>query len=215
MERVLWLYSLPYDERYPVLCFDERPCFLIGDEIDPIPMQTGKVKKVHYTYQKKGSCALLAAIEPLKGKRLTKVYEHRSKKEYALFLKTLSKAYPRAEKIRVVQDNLSTHNCSSFYEHLPAEEAFRLSGKFEFYYTPLSASWLNMIEIEFSALVKQCLNRRIPTQEQLRKEIQAIVKERNEKHIKINWQFSIEKARTKMNSAYTNVNGLNQKYQRT
>jgi len=215
MEEVLWLYSLPYDEQYPVICFDERPCFLIGNEIDPIPMQAGRVKKEHYTYEKNGSCTLLAAIEPLKGKRLAVVYQQRTKKEYALFLQTLSKAYPRAEKIRLVQDNLSTHNASAFYEHLSAKEAFRLSQKFEFYYTPLSASWLNMIEIEFSALVKQCLNRRIPTQEQLRKEIQALVKERNEKHIKINWQFSIEKARTKLNSAYTNVNSLNQKYQKT
>lgn len=122
---------------------------------------------------------------------------------------------PGPEKIRLVQDNLSTHNCSSFYEHLSAQEAFGLSGRLEFYYTPLSASWLNMMEIEFSALVKQCLGRRIPTQEQLRQEIQAIVKERNEKHIQINWQFSIQKARTKMNSAYTRVNGLNQTYQRT
>lgn len=215
MEQVLWLYQLPYDARYPVVCFDERPCFLIGDTVEPLSMQSGKVKKEHYCYAKNGSCALLAAIEPLKGKRLAVVYQQRTKREYAMFLRALCNAYPKAEKIRLVQDNLSTHNASAFYEHFSAKEAFRLSQRFEFYYTPISASWLNMIEIEFSALVKQCLNRRIPTQEQLRKEIQAIVKERNQKHIKINWQFSIEGARKKLNSAYTNVNSLNQEYKQT
>jgi hypothetical protein len=215
METLLWLYALPYKEAFPVVCFDERPYFLIGEEIEPISMQKGKVMKQHYTYEKNGSCTLLAAIEPLTGKRLTRVYKQRTKKEYALFLKELSDAYPKAEKIRLVQDNLSTHNASSFYEHFSAAEAFCLSQRFEFYYTPKSASWLNMIEIEFSALVKQCLDRRIPTQERLSKEIAAIVKERNEKHIKIHWQFSIQKARQKLNSAYTNVNSLNQHYKKT
>ena len=111
-----------------------------------------------------------------------------------------------------MQDNLNTHKASSFYEHFCAEEAFALSQRFEFYYTPKSASWLNMIEIEFSALVRQCLDRRIPIQEQLSKEVLAIVRERNEKHIKIHWQFSIEAARNKLNSAYCNVNTLNEKY---
>ncbi|MEI6949813.1 IS630 family transposase [Paraflavisolibacter sp. H34] len=215
MEKVLWLYAQPYDERYPVVCFDERPCFLIGDEVEPISMQTGRVKREHYTYEKNGSCALLAAIEPLTGKRKAAVYERRTKKEYALFLKALAKAYPKAVKIRLVQDNLNTHNASSFYEHLPAAEAFALAQRFEFYYTPKSASWLNMIEIEFSALVKQCLNRRIPTQERLIKEVGGIVKERNKKRIKINWQFSIQTARKKLNSVYQAVNPLNDQYKGT
>jgi DDE superfamily endonuclease len=215
MERLLWLYSLPYDERYPVVCFDERPCFLIGEEVEPLSMQSGKVLREHYSYEKNGSCALLAAIEPLTGKRQATVYERRTKKEYALFLKALAAAYPEAVKIRLVQDNLNTHNASSFYEHFPAEEAFALSQRFEFYYTPKSASWLNMIEIEFSALVKQCLDRRIPSQEQLSEEIQAIIKERNDKGIKIHWQFSIEAARTKLNSAYRTVNPVNIEYQKT
>jgi hypothetical protein len=212
MEKVLWLYAQPYDERYPVVCFDERPCFLIGDEIEPLSMQTGKVLREHYTYEKNGSCALLAAIEPLTGKRQAAVYERRTKKEYALFLKALSEAYPEAVKIRLVQDNLNTHNISSFYEHFPAAEAFALAQRFEFYYTPKSASWLNMIEIEFSALVKQCLDRRIPSQELLNKEVIAIVKERNDKQIKIHWQFSIGAARSKMNSAYQEVNPGNDQY---
>lgn len=215
MERLLWLYNLPYDERYPVVCFDERPCFLIHDELEPLSMQSGRVAKQHYTYVKNGSCALLAAIEPLTGKRHAVVYERRTKKEYALFLKALAGCFPKAVKIRLVQDNLSTHNSSSFYEHLPAGQAYELAQRFEFYYTPKSASWLNMIEIEFSALVKQCLDRRIATQQKLSEEIEAIIKERNEKKIKINWQFSIQAARTKMNSCYCKVNPVNKKYRRT
>lgn len=215
MEKLLWLYSLPYDERYPVVCFDERPCFLIGDVVEPLSMQSGKVAKQHYEYAKNGSCALLAAIEPLTGKRHATVYQRRTKKEYAHFLKALAACYPKAVKIRLVQDNLNTHNASSFYEHFPAQEAFALAQRFEFHYTPKSASWLNMIEIEFSALVKQCLDRRIPTQEQLIQQIDAIIKERNDKQIKIHWQFSINTARNKLNSAYCKINPTNKKYQKT
>lgn len=202
MERLLWLYALPFDPRYPVICFDERPCFLIGDTVDALALQAGRVAKEHYAYTKHGSCALLAAIEPLTGKRSAEVYEQRTKKEYAQFMKELAAQYPDALKIRVVQDNLNTHNASSFYENFPVAEAFALAQRFEFFYTPKSASWLNMIEIEFSALARQCLNRRIPTKELLAKEVLALVKERSEKQIKVIWQFSIESARTKFNRHY-------------
>jgi hypothetical protein len=215
MEQLLWLYAQPYDEKYPVVCFDERPCFLIGDKVEPTAMQSGKVKKEHYAYEKNGSCALLAAIEPLTGKRMVQVHQQRTKKEYCLFMQELANRYPNALKIRLVQDNLNTHNTSAFYENLPADEAFELAQKFEFYYTPKSASWLNMIEIEFSALAKQCLNRRIPNQKQLEEEILAIVKERNDKQIKIDWQFSIQKARNKLNRQYQSLNELNQKFKQT
>jgi hypothetical protein len=215
MEQILWLYAQPYDEQYPVVCFDERPCFLIGDKVEPTAMQSGKVKKEHYAYEKNGSCALLAAIEPLTGKRMVQVHQQRTKKEYCLFMQELANRYPNALKIRVVQDNLNTHNKGAFYENLPADEAFELAQKFEFYYTPKSASWLNMIEIEFSALAKQCLNRRIPSQKQLEEEILAIVKERNDKQIKIDWQFSIQKARNKLNRQYQSLNELNQKFKQT
>ena len=215
MERLLWLYSLPYDPDYPVVCFDERPCFLIGEEVDPLPLQSGRVRKEHYAYEKNGSCALLAAIEPLTGKRLAQVHPQRTKKEYMLFCQALAAAWPKAKKIRLVQDNLNTHNASSFYENLPAAEAFALAQRFEFIYTPKSASWLNMIEIEFSALARQCLKRRIPTIEQLEKEVLAIIKERNDKQIKIYWQFSIEIARNKMNTHYQRVFADNLRYKNT
>jgi hypothetical protein len=215
MERILWLYSLPYDPDYPVVCFDERPCFLIGEEIDPLPLQSGQVRKEHYAYERNGSCALLAAIEPLTGKRLAQVHPQRTKKEYTLLCQALAAAYPEAKKIRLVQDNLNTHNASSFYENLPAAEAFALAQRFEFNYTPKSASWLNMIEIEFSAVARQCLKRRIPIIEQLEKEVLAIIKERNDKQIKINWQFSIEIARNKMNTHYQRVFADNLQYKKT
>ena len=109
-------------------------------------------------------------------------------------------------------DNLNTHTIASFYKHLPADEAFALGQRFEFWYTPKSASWLNMIEIEFSALTRLCLNRRIPTIEELSTEVLALIAERMQKGIKINWQFSIAVCRQKLNSRYTVVNDANSKF---
>jgi hypothetical protein len=215
MEQILHLYALPLDERYPVICFDERPCFLIGDSVAGLEMKSGQVARQHYAYEKNGSCALLMGIEPKTGKRLARVYDRRTKQDYARFMKELAACYPEAEKIRVVQDNLNTHSISAFYETFSAEEAFALSQRFEFYYTPKKASWLNQIEIEFSALSKQCLSRRIATKERLEKEVKAIVKDREEKGIKIDWQFSIETARNKLNRHYQQVNAENARYKRT
>jgi hypothetical protein len=212
MELLLWLYALPYDPDYPVICFDERPCFLIGDRIEAIGMQTGQVRKEHYAYEKHGSCTLFAAIEPLTGFRLAQVHRRRTKQEYTLFCQALAAQFPNAIKIRLVQDNLNTHDASAFYENLPADEARALADRFEFYFTPKSASWLNMIEIEFSAIVRQCLNRRIPTMELLEQEVLAIVDNRNAKKIKITWQFSLQSARTKLNSHYVKVHSSNTKF---
>jgi hypothetical protein len=202
MEQLLWLYVQPYDPQYPTVCFDERPCFLIGDEIAARPMQQGEVRKEHYTYTKNGSCTLMAAIEPRTGKRVAQVHTQRTKKEYTRMCQALAAVYPQAKKIRLVQDNLSTHNLSAFYENLPPAEAFALAQRFEFYYTPKGGSWLNMIEIEFSAVARQCLNRRIPTQEQLEREVLQCLRERAEQKILIKWQFSLEKARSKLSRHY-------------
>jgi len=212
MEQILWLYALPYDPLYPVVCFDERPCFLIGDTVEPLSMQSGQVRKEHYAYAKLGSCALLAAIEPLTGNRLAQVHDRRTKKEFTLFCQALAAAYPQAKEIRLVLDNLNTHDTSAFYEHLPADEAFALAQRFDFFFTPKSASWLNMIEIEYSALARLCLNRRIPTMEKLESEVMAIIAERQQKQIKINWQFSIESCRDKLNARYSVVNVANSKF---
>jgi DDE superfamily endonuclease len=215
MEQILALYALPYDPAYPVICFDERPCFLIGDRLVPIPMEPGKVRKQHYSYEKLGSCALLAAIEPLTGRRLGQVYAQRTKREYTQFCQALAAQYPDAVKIRLVQDNLNTHTASAFYEHLPAEEAFALAQRFEFIYTPKSASWLNMIECEFAVIARLCLKRRIPTMEELGSEVLTLLEERSQKQITIKWQFSLQAARAKLNTHYTRVQPQNQKYKET
>lgn len=209
---ILWLYAQPHDPFYPVVCMDERPCFLIGDVIEPLAIQTGQVRKEHYAYAKLGSCTLFATIEPLTGKRLAQVHHRRTKKEFTLFCQAVAAAYSQATRIRLVLDNLNTHNASAFYENLPADEAFTLAQRFEFFYTPKSASWLNMIEIEFSALSRLCLQRRIPTRELLESELLALIAERTEKRIQINWQFSIEVCRQKLNSRYSIVNEANSKF---
>jgi DDE superfamily endonuclease len=209
MEQILWLYAQPYDAAYPVLCFDERPCYLIGDVLDPVPLQMGQVAKEHYAYTKHGSCALLAAIEPLTGRRLAHVYLQRTMREYTQFCLEVVRLWPDATRIRLVQDNLNTHTPAAFYKHLPADQAFALAQKFEFVYTPKAASWLNMIEIEFSALARACLHRRIPDIDRLRSEVFALVRERDSHRIPISWQFSIPEARRTFHSHYSALHPSN------
>lgn len=211
MENILRLYALPYNERYPVICLDERPCFLIEDVVQGLDLKPGQVKRQHYEYQKNGSCCLFAAIEPLTGKRIAQVYDRRRKIEYADFMQTVASYFPKAKEIRVIQDNLNTHNTSSFYECFDAQTAYELGQRFEFHYTPKKASWLNAVEIEFSALSRLCLKRRIPTKEILERDVLHLVKERDDKQIKIDWRFSINDARRKMKSHYMKVNSVNEK----
>lgn len=175
-------------------------------------MQSGKPMKENYAYSKHGSCCVLAAIEPKTGKRLAHVRDRRTKKEFALFMLALAECYPDAIKIKVVLDNLNTHGYSAFYQEFDAETAAKLTDKIEFIFTPKSASWLNMIEIEFSALARQCLKRRIPCIKKLESEVLHFFKERSQKGIKINWQFTQEDARKKLNRRYSEVNSINQKY---
>lgn len=215
MERLLWLYALPVDPRFPVVCFDERPCFLIGHTVAPLALQAGSVMKEHYEDAKLGSCALLVAIEPKTGKRVVRVEDHRRKREYAGGLRALAAQYPLAEKIRLVQHNLNTHTLSALYETFPAAEAFALSQRFEFYQTPKKASWLHMIEIELSAIARQCLARRIATKAELEREVVALAQEREAHAITIDWQCSIEAARTKLNRQYAAVHAENITYRQT
>lgn len=212
MELILHLYLLPYDADYPLVCFDERPCFLIGQVVQGLEMQPRKPAKENYAYTKNGSACLLAAIEPLTGKRLAHVRRRRGYLEFTRFMKQLAAQYPNAKKIRVILDNLNTHNFSAFYHCLSAGEAQALVQRFEFYYTPKNASWLNMIEIEFSALARQCLKRRIASINQLATQVLTYFKERSDQQIKINWCFSLEQARKKLNRHYQMVNPVNFKY---
>ena len=215
MENILKLYALPYDPDYPLLSFDERPCFLIGEKVQGLAMKPGSIKKEHYEYEKNGSCTLFAAIEPLTGLRIAKIYNFRRKIEYADFMQSLAAHFPKAKKIRLIQDNLNTHNASSFYQNFDAQTAFDLTQKFEFHYTPKKGSWLNVIESEFSALSRLGLKRRIPSKEQLEEQVLTLIKERSDKQLKINWQFSLTDARKKLNRHYIRVNGVNKKYANT
>lgn len=212
LEIILRMYLLPYNEEYPVICFDERPCFLIGDTIEGLEMKPGQVAKENYSYSKHGSCCVLAAIEPLTGKRFAHIRTKRRKKEFAIFMKELSELYPNAKRLKIVLDNLNTHGYSSFYEEFDAQTAAELTQKIEFIFTPKNSSWLNMIEIEFSVLSRQCLNRRIPCMKKLESEVLTFFKERSLKGIKINWQFTQVQARQKLNRRYSEVNSINLKY---
>lgn len=136
-------------------------------------------------------------------------------REYTAFCQVLADAYPEAVKIRLVQDNLNTHGSAAFYAHLPADEAFALAERFDFYYTPKGASWLNMIECEFAVLSRHWLKRRIPTMEQLRQEVLTLLAERDRQGVKIQWQCAIPTARAKLNRHYTRVNPDNEKYKET
>lgn len=207
MEDILDLYEMPYDPRWPLLCFDERPCQLLGDTLAPIPMQPGKAYKYDYHYERKGTCCLLVAVEPLTGFRFVQVRAHRTKVDYAAFMKALVELprYSDVTGIRLVQDNLNTHSAGSFYQAFDPETARRLKQKFAYHFTPTNASWLNMAEIELAALSKQCLDRRIPTQELLEREILACVKERNENEITITWQFTTNDARRKLQRHYNTI----------
>jgi late competence protein required for DNA uptake (superfamily II DNA/RNA helicase) len=205
MEQVLDIYEQPYDPRRPVICFDERPCQLLGNILMPIPMKPGRVERQDYHYKRCGTCVVFMAVEPLAGQRILKVTEQKTKEDYAFFMKEIASYYTDADKIVLVQDNLNTHQPSSFYEVFDAPEAFALSQRFEMVYTPKKASWLNMAEIELSALSKQCLDRRIAERRILAKEVMAWSTKRNRLHTKITWHFTKSKAREKLSSAYDTV----------
>ena len=209
MEDLLHLYGLAYDERWPLVCFDEMPVQLLGDVVAPLAMCKGAPRREDYEYQRGGVAVLLVAFEPLTGRRLVETSRQRTKADYCRFMQRVAGMFPTAEKVLLVQDNLNTHNASSFYENLPPAEAFSLAQAFEMHYTPKKGSWLNMAELELSALSRICLSRRIATIEELDREVQALVKERNELRLKVEWQFSITQAREKLSRHYENAKSKN------
>ena len=205
MEDVLAVYHLPYNQKRPVICLDELPFQLLDEKVEPLRMKAGKEKKFDSEYIRHGVASVFLAFEPLTGKRLVRVYPRRTKADYCRFQKAVVQEWAEAEIIVEVQDNLNTHNASSFYENLSAAEARALTTRFEFHFTPKKGSWLNMAEMELSALSRQCLARRIPEIEMLTSELASIVKERNKSAIKFKWQFTVENAREKLNRHYENV----------
>lgn len=202
MEDILEVYKRPYDPKRPLICFDEGLRCLIAEKFAPQPARPGKPRRADYTYEAAGSRKLLLACEPLKGSRVVRVSKRRTKKDWAYFMRDLIEVhYPDAQKIVLVMDNLNTHNPSSFYETFPPEVARRLTEKLEIHYTPKHGSWLNMAEIELSALARS-LRRRIATAEELTKEVAAWQKRRNQMTTTISWQFTTADARIKLKHLY-------------
>lgn len=209
MEDLLHLYHLPYDGKRPQVCFDELPVQLLGEVVAPLPVKAGQPVRFDYEYEREGTAVLLVAFEPLTGRRLVETSKQRTKADYCRFMQRVAGMFPAADRIVLVQDNLNTHNASSFYENLPPAEAFSLAQRFERHYTPKKGSWLNMAELELSALSRICLSRRIRSINELDRQVRAIVKERNELQIKVEWQFSITQAREKLSRHYERVTSKN------
>lgn len=206
MEHVLDVYELPYDPEYPVVCMDESSIQLIGEVREPLPAACGQSKRIDDEYVRNGVAQLFVAVEPLRGRRWICATERRTKKDWAEQMKTLlDQHYPDAKKVRLVLDNLNTHTVSSFYEAFLPEEAHRLANRIEWVYTPKHGSWLNIAEIEFSALKRQCLNRRIPAMDILHQELAAWEQDRNNGARNITWHFTTPDARRKLRKLYPNI----------
>jgi len=202
MYDILDLYQEPYNQKKPVIGFDEKPKQLLGEERMPIPLQPGKIEKYDYEYIRNGKANIFVAVEPKYGKRITKVTKQRTKKDFAKFMEEMTLLYPYAEKLRIVLDNLNTHFESSFYETFEKDKAERILSKLEFHYTPKHGSWLNAAEIEISAIDAECTDRRMKDISFLRKEVEACTKMRNKERCKINWRFTKEDADRKLAKHY-------------
>jgi hypothetical protein len=206
MEDILDIYERSTPSAIPRLCFDELPCQLLGDTLRPIPMQPGQTRKEDYEYERLGTCSLLLAYDIDRGQRYLQVRDRRTKADYADFWHWLTTThYPNTPKIQVIQDNLNTHTYGSFYEHLPTQRAHQLKNQLEFHFTPKHGSWLNMAEIELSVLVRQSLDRRIPSQQVLEREALAWQTARNQAAIRIVWSFTTSDARKKLNRHYLHL----------
>jgi DDE superfamily endonuclease len=210
MEGVLRLYQQPEDQSTVRLCMDERPCQLVSETIMPLAVKPDKPRRVDNEYSREGTCVVLLAYDIDKGLRYTEVKQQRTKQDYAQFIdQIISEHYRDADKVKLVQDNLNTHTKGSFYEHLPVHRAGELSALIDFVYTPKHGSWLNMAEIEFSALARQCLDTRIATIAQMKQTVQAWTDNRNSNTVKIHWSFTVDTAREKLASQYLKVNNKN------
>jgi DDE superfamily endonuclease len=206
MEDVLEVYTRAHDPRFPQVCMDESAKQLLKDKRESLPAQPGQPERIDYTLEAAGMCKIFLAGEPLTGKRFVKVTERRTSEDWAYFIRELVDVhYPKAEKIVLVMDNLNTHTPSSLYSTFAPPEALRILKRLEIHYTPVHGSWLNMAEIELSALARQCLSRRIGTQEELEREVLAWQQRRNEESITVNWRFTTTDARIKLKRLYPSL----------
>ena len=203
MEDILDLYQQPFDPSYPVVCMDEKPYQLLDDLRVPIPMQPGSPQKQDGDYKRNGTCSIFVFTDPLAGWRHVTVCERRTKIDWANQIRDLLEIhYPNTPKIRLVMDNLNTHSLSSLYEAFPPEIARSLAKRLEIHYTPKHGSWLNIAEIELSAMSKQCLDRRIASITSLRAELSAWGTARNQNQKGVDWQFTTDSARIKLKRLY-------------
>jgi len=206
MEDVLEVYTRPYDERFPQICMDESGKQLIVDKLEGLPMQPGQPERYDYSYEQGPILNLFLACEPLAGKRVVKVTEQKTSKDWAFFMQEIIDVhYPNAEKIVLVMDNLATHSPAAFYHAFPPAEARRLAAKLEIHHTPLHGSWLDMAEIEFAALARQCLSRRIATVTALEHQVRCWQEQRNAAATTINWRFTTVDARIKLKRLYPSL----------
>jgi transposase len=203
MEDVLDLYAEQPDAKHPVICFDESPTQLIGEVRQPIPAAPRQLERYDCEYKRNGTANLFIFLDVHRPWRKVKVTDSRAAVDFAACMRELADVhFPKAQRIRVVMDNLSTHSAGALYQAFPPYEARRVLRRLEFHYVPKHASWLNMVEIEIGVLRSQCLDRRIACQEQLVSEIAAWERQRNASGARIKWMFTTDKARAKMGRAY-------------
>ncbi len=203
MEVVLDLYSSQHSPSKPLICMDEAAIQLTGHLIEPIEMQPGHDAKEDYHYTREGTQALFMFFDPNEGWRRVSNRDSRTSIDWAEEIRQLLDVdYPQANKVKLLCDNLNTHNIASLYKAFPAAEAHRLARRLEIYHTPRNGSWLNVAEIELSVLSQQCLARRIPTSEKLASELNAWQTERNRTASKVIWHFTTQDARVKLKHLY-------------
>ena len=203
MEDVLAVYHRPYDPARPVICLDERSKALRGTPRGGLPPRPGVCRREDYEYERHGVCNIFLWVEPLAGRREVRVTDRRTAVDFAEQLRELVEvAYPHAEKIALVTDNLNTHSPHALYERYAPAQARRIAQKLEWHYTPEHGSWLNMAEIELSALSRQCLSRRMDRQQTVAREAAVWESERNQAHTKVDWQFTTADARIKLKRLY-------------
>lgn len=206
MEDVLVLYEMPYDERYPTVCLDEKPVVLHAEvraSVPPVPGPQGHPELRDSEYERHGTANLFVMVEPLAGWRHVAVTAQRTKHDYAECLRYLvEERYPKAERIYLVQDNLNTHTAGALYETFPPAQARHILDCLEFHPTPKHGSWLNQAEIEISVFERGCLSRPVPDTATLQQRVQALEAERNENRATIDWQFTARQARIKLKRLY-------------